>query len=46
AWALAVRDEGAEIITGGGDSLISVWHDCTATDEAAEQEAKQQTILQ
>jgi U3 small nucleolar RNA-associated protein 13 len=45
AWALAVRAEGAEIVTAGGDSLISVWHDCTAADQAAEQEAQQQTIL-
>ena len=32
-WAMAVGKNTEMLATGGGDSLVNLWHDCTATDE-------------
>eukprot|EP00976_Prorocentrum_cordatum_P055162 1112780-Prorocentrum_minimum.AAC.1 len=31
-WALAVRKDGGEVATGGGDGRINMWHDNTAVE--------------
>lgn len=33
-WALAVREDGRQLVTGGGDSLLQVWRDVTTADVA------------
>lgn len=37
-WALAATDDGARLLTGGGDAALTVWSDVTAEEEAAEAE--------
>lgn len=32
-WALAVSPETDKLATGGGDSLVNLWTDCTVDDE-------------
>ena len=32
-WAMAVGKNTEMLATGGGDSLVNLWHDFTATDE-------------
>ena len=35
-WAMAVGKNTEMLATGGGDPLVNLWHDCTATDEEAD----------
>ena len=41
-WALAVSPETEKLATGGGDSVVNMWTDCTIDDEeeAIRQEVK------
>lgn len=32
-WALAVNPETEKLATGGGDSVINIWTDCTVDDD-------------
>lgn len=32
-WALAVNPETEQLATGGGDSVVNIWTDCTAADD-------------
>lgn len=44
-WALAVRTDESEFITGGSDSLIARWEDYTLLEEIEQQKIQQQKIL-
>lgn len=41
-WALAVSGDGDNIATGGADSLVNLWVDCTVEDE---EESYRQEVL-
>jgi U3 small nucleolar RNA-associated protein 13 len=41
-WALDVR--GKNILTGGGDSTIKIWEDCSSGKELEDKEAQLQRI--
>ncbi|KAJ1911045.1 U3 small nucleolar RNA-associated protein [Tieghemiomyces parasiticus] len=49
-WALAVRHDEAQMITGGGDSELKIWEDCTQREmerlhtEQVQQLAQEQTL--
>lgn len=45
AWALAVRGDGRQVITGGSDSIINVWQDCTHQEVEAEVQKKEKELL-
>ena len=32
-WAMAIGKNTEMLATGGGDSLVNLWHDCASTDE-------------
>lgn len=46
-WALAVSPETEKLATGGGDSVVNMWTDCTVDDEeeAIRQEVKIWTVV-
>lgn len=47
AWALAVRGDGKQVVTGGSDSVLNVWQDCTQQEvESAVREKERQLLLE
>lgn len=45
AWALAVRPDSAQIVSGGADSVLCVWRDCTAEAEAEAVAVEEEKVL-
>jgi hypothetical protein len=44
-WALAVRGDGGEVVTGGGDSVLKTWEDCTESVEEDEVRVAEERLL-
>ena len=44
-WGLSVRHDGAQIVTGGADSVLNVWRDVTTEQDEAEVAAAEQRTL-
>jgi U3 small nucleolar RNA-associated protein 13 len=44
-WALAVRKDEEQILSGGADSVINIWQDFTMAEEEERQKANEERIL-
>lgn len=45
AWALAVRGDGKQVVTGGSDSVLNVWQDCTHQEVESAVREKERLLL-
>lgn len=44
-WACAVRGDDRVMVTGGADSALAVWRDCTAAEVEQEVRAQEERLL-
>jgi U3 small nucleolar RNA-associated protein 13 len=44
-WALAISSDEKTVVSGGADSVVTFWEDCTAEAEEEEQQQRAEVVL-